>query len=534
METSARNLVITLALPHLSCEEDRVDFLAEQAILGALCLHGPVVARRAIRRTAKMLRDPNVIEALAALAAGLSVSHPPLVGLAEVLRRAAVDLQQDAEPADAAPPAPPRPSIRTPDEYDRRFTSVTNIHATPRVGGTLRVTQKHILFTSLPVTILPEKIVRKVVDGRPRFSGPIIRMLAVIPTQEGHDLALDAEIPAGFIPAQSLVLTPDNILALPEAVLNTEFVLADRHDLDLAFGREPETGYLTATVSATYRPTNAPGQQDVAPPSEVSMGHDADLAAPEAARAPEPPAPSAAAATDAPPSYSVVLTLNCCTPRDGLVRAIRDCVVDRGDGAGLPFDEAHAYAETLVQNFRQGEPVIVAKSASRESADIMCRAIIRTGARASVIPSVVSAGESAADNAAWHSLMLVDRGAPPHHALAHAIMKATIPTSIALRGGATEVDALRRAVDLIDNFTAPVEIARYESQATAERVRASLVEGVGERGARFAVVLSAPPAPRPVAPATTIPSPQPVRAEIPAPTAGVVPKIRAKKPRRSR
>ena len=55
METSARNLVITLALPHLSCEEDRVDFLAEQAILGALCLHGPVVARRAIRRTAKML-----------------------------------------------------------------------------------------------------------------------------------------------------------------------------------------------------------------------------------------------------------------------------------------------------------------------------------------------------------------------------------------------------------------------------------------------------------------------------------------------
>lgn len=528
METSARNLVITLALPHLSCEEDRVDFLAEQAILGALCLHGPVVARRAIRRTAKMLRDPVVIESLAALAAGLSVSHPPLVGLAEVLHRAAVDLQQDAEPADAAPPAPPRPSIRTPDEYDRRFTSVTNIHATPRVGGTLRVTQKHVLFTSLPVTILPEKIVRKVVDGRPRFSGPIVRMLAVIPTQEGHDLTLDAEIPAGFIPAQSLVLHPENILALPEAVLNTEFVLADRHDLDLAFGREPETGYLTATVSATYRPTNAHGQQGVAPPSEVSMGHDADLAAPE------PPAPSAAAATDAPPSYSVVLTLNCCTPRDGLVRAIRDCVVDRGDGAGLPFDEAHAYAETLVQNFRQGEPVIVAKSASRESADIMCRAILRTGARASVIPSVVLAGESAADNAAWHSLMLIDRGEPPHHALAHAIMKATIPASIALRGGATEEDALRRAVDLIDNFTAPVEIARYESQATAERVRASLAERVGESGARFAVVLSAPPAPRPVAPATTIPSPQPVRAEIPAPTAGVVPKRRAKKPRHTR
>lgn len=58
MESSTRNLIITLALPHLSREEDRVAFLAEQAVLGALYLRGPEVAREVLRVAAETLGNP--------------------------------------------------------------------------------------------------------------------------------------------------------------------------------------------------------------------------------------------------------------------------------------------------------------------------------------------------------------------------------------------------------------------------------------------------------------------------------------------
>lgn len=556
----SRDLSIALTLPYIVSAKDRANFLGEHAAIETINAYGPEVAGRVGRSIAKGMCNPALAEGILV---GIDAASDALGITNTATAKAAVktifDLFRKSQDGGVFVDGGDEDDDSVFVNFDRETVSCEvafvrsgrdGVAALPEGG--LALTQTFDLRPPGAATPITKEIVHRIIprpDPEPepilahRFAGrPTDRLLIVVPTKEGHSLHIDTDVPVRFTPGLCPMVAPVDLVALPDEVLNAEFVRDEKMGLDIS--RDSKSGKVRAVVTATYRPANAPDKQGVVPPAAASTDGGVDIVPPEDVRFSGPPASGAdanaastdapstpvPAAVDAPPLYNIVLTAIGLANRDKLSWAIHECVVSRGGGVGLPAEEALAYADVLVKNFREGAPVIVAKSASRESADIMCRAIIHTGACAAVIPAVVLAGESAADNAAWHSLMLIDRGVPPHGELAHAIAQVTFTAS----GSDGYRGAYAQAAKIVDNFTAPVEIARYESQATAERVRASLIECVGERGARFAMVLSEPPPPRIDAPEVpTDPTPL-AREESPAPAECAVPKRRASKPRRSR
>lgn len=456
MESSTRNLIITLALPHLSREEDRVAFLAEQAALGALHLHGPEVAREALQAAKELLRDDFarhlIVEAITqhVAAAAQGDAAPPATES---------DASKPAPKAEEPTSAPMDNEASTSDSgYVISLESVDDAS----VDGAVRALASMAMtggFAEEEAQKSARKWVARVHDGVPTA------VARAESTQEADEACA------------LLAAAGARALAVPAAKWKQHVVEK-----------------LTRTLLADGGPLAAV-RYPAAPPEEK-------------------PAPAVVS-----PGYHVVLVSPGPLPNDKLVGAIANSVKDHGNGVGLPEQEALVYARQVVNANSPDDGVIVAHAASREDAEIVRKILHSTGVgvRAMVIPAVAKVpvtpeaqpadasvpqtpdGELPTPSAAeedgdgqWHSVVMTGRGVPPYDRLVERLAMILLPSHahFALRTKHHR-EMMARAEERLLNIDGPLEIARYESREAAEGVRSSIL-----RNSSPGTMVKVVPAPR--------------------------------------
>lgn len=293
---TAHDLALALTLPHLGMEE-RVAFLADHAAVAAINAYGPKVARRFVREAAGVISSPTVVEMMRSMLAARGIPGNALDIVFDVLREGASSVGGDDGPV-TDPPMPPASYTRA--SFQRQFMRLGDDGVVVLSDGALVLTQKLSLLSPDEVTPVVEGMTHRTIECRSSAIGGLIgdrrvvRLMAIVPTKEGHKIPLDTEVLTRFVPGRCHGLDIESLLTLSDDALNTEFVLDEKSALNVAIARDDQTREIQAIITAVYRPANAAAPEgDAATPP----------AAAEAQGAPEgntgSPAPEAPASAPA-------------------------------------------------------------------------------------------------------------------------------------------------------------------------------------------------------------------------------------------
>lgn len=301
----AHDLAIALTLPHLHSPEERTAFLADHAALAAINTYGRDTVLAIGRRFAGFFRDPLFVEGVK-IGLGQSVSKLGLGNdvaekakeIIDAIHGAATSLSGDS---DGAPFADrPMPSwTRAMPSRGPEFVSVAHEESVAMMpDGALVLVMKHDLLSVGTVTPDVDAITMRVVK-RPEardFDGVLIasglgrgrgaRLLAVVPTKEGHKIPLDTMVPTLFSPGAYHGLNIESLMSLPDDVIGKKYALDESSGLNLSVIRVDETGQIQALITAIYRPVETEGAAATAPEPAAPQTEGAAAAAPEPAAPP--------------------------------------------------------------------------------------------------------------------------------------------------------------------------------------------------------------------------------------------------------
>lgn len=263
--THTHDMAIALTLPHLRTLEERTAFLADHTAMAAINTYGRAAVTDIFRKLAGLFRDPAFV---AGSKVGIEQSiislgmDPALAAKAkeaiDVIHNAATNMP--GEVGDQGAPDRPMPNWKVGHAREPEFmyASDESIAATP--DGALVLVKKHTLLSAGPVTPDMDEVTMRVVH-RPWASDSVglkfpaaARLLAVIPTAEGHKLSLDTEVPTSFSPGSYLRLKAEALMALSDDAINGVYHLDETVPLGLSILRVDETGQIQAVVTASYRP----------------------------------------------------------------------------------------------------------------------------------------------------------------------------------------------------------------------------------------------------------------------------------------
>jgi hypothetical protein len=261
MSTSSttQNLALALTLPHIHSPKRRVEYLAEQTVIAMFDTYGPEVARRFVREAAGMLTSPTTIETMRSILVARGIPADALDGVFGVLRKGASSLDDDDNDGPATDP----PASYTRASFQRQFMRSGDDGVVVLSDGALVLTQKLSLLSPDEVTPVVEGITHRTIECRSSAIGGLIgdrrvvRLMAIVPTKEGHNIPLDTEVVTRFVPVQCHGLDIEGLLTLSDDALNTEFVLDEKSALNVAITRDEKSREIQAIITQVYRPANA-------------------------------------------------------------------------------------------------------------------------------------------------------------------------------------------------------------------------------------------------------------------------------------
>lgn len=355
MDSTTRNLIIAVALPHLVYEEDRIAFLAEQAALSSLSVYGPDVMRRLARSMGNVLSAPGFMDGLRT---AVENSGGPDEAKATILsvfdRLANIASAHGGRDAAGTYGSPIMGNMA-----DLRLFPSMELATEVLPDGALSVTRLHDFIAStdglsLDVDAISYKILTNASGPTGLLIGhdplsPTVRVIANIPVSDGRTCGLDTTLPLRITPGTTHMFSAKTLVALPDDVLDRTYEIDGNESIGLSIVRNDKTGRLGVVLSAVYRPVSAA--------SPVG-------AAPRAVRV-EGAATEGSAAEDGAHWYNVVLVERGLPPYRDLVQAI----------ASLEQDSEDAVVKKI--NDFDG-PTVVARFESQQIAEAVRAKIIET------------------------------------------------------------------------------------------------------------------------------------------------------------
>lgn len=355
MDSTTRNLIIAVALPHLMYEEDRIAFLAEQAALLSLSVYGPDVMRRLARSMGNVLSNPGFMDGLRATVEGGGGPDEMKATILSAFEQLA-NLATTAGGREAAGPYNTQIPVNMADL--RLFPSM-ELAAEVLPDGALSVTRLHDFIAStdglsLDVDAISYKILTNASGPTGLLIGhdPLsltVRVIANIPVSDGRTCSLDTTLPLRVTPGATHLLSAKTLIALPDDVLGRTYEIDGNESIGLSIVRHDKTGRLGVVLSAVYRPVSAASPVGAAP-RDVRV---------------EGAATEGPAAEDGARWYNVVLVERGLPPYHDLVLAI----------ASLEQDSRETVAKKI--NDFDG-PTVVARFESRQIAEAVRKQIIDT------------------------------------------------------------------------------------------------------------------------------------------------------------